>query len=197
MATVYTDLTVQSSRKGIKIDVVWRVDRVQLIGTYEKFQRFYQNKHSNRKLQWLWQHSKGELRATYFTHTKAGYTFQVSAYQMAILLQYNESTQFGFDELQTRTGLLKETLVGPLEILVKAKVLMLGAGEELGGAKSSYSLNVDFKSKKTRINLNMPVKAEQKQETEDTNRTAEEDRKILIQVSLHHLGVRLTSGRLP
>ena len=38
-------------------------------------------------------------------------------------------------------------------------------------------------SKKVRIQLNLPVKSEQKIEVEDTHKTVEEDRKLLMQVS--------------
>ena len=38
---------------------------------------FYQNKHSGRKLNWLFHLSKGELKTNYLKASKTGYTFQV------------------------------------------------------------------------------------------------------------------------
>ena len=49
----------------------------ELLKTYERFQRFYQNKHQGRKLNWLFQLMKGEIKTTYLTSNKTGYTFQV------------------------------------------------------------------------------------------------------------------------
>jgi cullin 1 len=160
----------------------------ELLKLYERFQRFYQNKHSGRVLKWLPQHSKGELRATYFKHSKTGYTFQVSMYQMAILLLFNDAMSLSFQELLTRTALEKETLSGPLGILVKTKVLTAhdnGQPTELvGSPDSTYALNMDFKNKKMRINLNLPVRTEQKKETEETHRAIEEDRSYVIQAMI-------------
>ncbi|KAF9975240.1 hypothetical protein BGZ73_001176 [Actinomortierella ambigua] len=155
-----------------------------LVKTYERFQKFYQDKHSGRKLNWLFQLSKADLRTNYAKASKVGYTFQVSTYQMGILLQYNNALSYTLEELQTQTNLNMDQLAGALGILVKAKVLLLEGGSSVGESGSRYELNTDFKSKKVRVNLNLPLKAEQKVETEETHKTIEEDRKLLMQAAI-------------
>jgi cullin 1 len=54
-----------------------------------------------------------------------------------------------------------------------------GAKPESG---TVYKLNTGFKTKKVKMNLNIGIKSEQKAEAEDTHKTIEEDRKLLMQV---------------
>lgn len=157
-----------------------------IIKTYERFQTFYSNKHGGRKLSWLWHLCKGEIRANYAKMNKVPYTFSVSTYQMAILLMFNDSNTVTYDDMAELTSLAKETLDPSIAIMIKAKVLTAspeGASPQSG---TSYSLNYGFKNKKLKVNLNIAIKSEQKQEVEDTHKTIEEDRKMLMQVSLSH-----------
>ncbi|CEI94595.1 hypothetical protein RMCBS344292_08804 [Rhizopus microsporus] len=155
-----------------------------VVEIYDKFQQFYQTKHVGRKLNWLFQLSKAELKTHYLKSSKVGYTFMVSAYQMGILLQYNNADSYTYEELQKSTALSPEALNPALGILVKAKVLLLRDGENVGEKGSSYALNQDFKSKKVRINLNMQMKMEQKAETDETHKTIEEDRMFVMQAAI-------------
>lgn len=89
---------------------------------------------SGRKLTWLWNISKAEVRTRYLS---TSYIFMVSLYQLAILVQYNAADAFSYAELQTATSLNEVTLRGQLGVLVKNKVLNLvkDDGEE------NYELN--------------------------------------------------------
>jgi cullin 1 len=156
----------------------------ELVPTYERFKGYYGSKHSGRKLTWLFNHSKGEIKAQ-FSKAKITYTFQVSMYQMGILLQFNNATSYSIEELQELTKLEPSILIGHLGILVKAKILLQDPSDaNTGTPKSTYALNQDYKNKKVRMNLNVPLKAEQKTETEETHKTVEEDRKLLIQAAI-------------
>ena len=155
----------------------------------ERFARFYKNKHEGRKLTWLWQLCKGDIKANYMKGAKMPYILTVSAYQMAILLLFNEQDKHTYEDILEITKLNADVVDGALGILVKAKLLTVEGGEGgKPGPGSTLSLNYDFKNKKYRINLNVGMKSETKQEEVETNKTIEEDRKLLLQVchSLFH-----------
>lgn len=104
---------------------------------------------------------------------------------MGILLSYNTADTHTYEELQTITGLNKESLDGALGVLVKSSVLLIEPKGETPGQSPAqkFGLNLDYKSKKYRVNLNQGIKTEQKQESDETHKTIEEDRRMLIQVS--------------
>ncbi|KAL2148572.1 hypothetical protein VTH82DRAFT_2126 [Thermothelomyces myriococcoides] len=122
----------------------------------ERFSRFYKNKHEGRKLTWLWQLCKGEVKANYVKNSKMPYTFQVSCYQMAILLLFNEKDKNTYEEIASATQLNNDALDPSLGILLKAKVLNLEGAAKVGPG-ATFALNYDFKSKKLRVNLNSAI----------------------------------------
>lgn len=148
----------------------------------ERFTRFYKHKHDGRKLTWLWHLCKGEIKAGYCKNSKTPYTFQVSIYQMAILLLFNEKDTYTYEDMLSATQLNSDVLDQALAVILKAKVLLMGAPNEKPGPGKSFRLNYDFKSKKIRVNLNLGGVKEAKQEEAETNKTIEEDRKLVLQV---------------
>lgn len=163
----------------------------EITKAYERFQSFYSQKHNGRKLTWLWQLCKGEVKANYCKNSKVPYTFQVSTYQMAILLLFNENDSNSYDDIAKATQLSTDYLDPALGIFLKAKVLTMSPAEGRPGPGKTFNLNYDFKSKKIRVNLNIGVKSEQKQESDETHKTIEEDRKLLMQSAI----VRIMKAR--
>ncbi|KAL9104037.1 MAG: hypothetical protein Q9163_000976 [Psora crenata] len=162
-----------------------------IVRTYERFQNFYFQKHNGRKLTWLWQLCKGEIKANYIKNAKLPYTFMVSTYQMAILLLFNDSDTVTYEDIQRATALSAEYLDPSLGVFVKAKVLNASPENAKPEPGTTYSPNYNFRSKKVKVNLNINVKSEAKQEIEDTHKTIEEDRKLLMQSAI----VRIMKSR--
>ncbi|KAL3955491.1 hypothetical protein ACCO45_011054 [Purpureocillium lilacinum] len=146
----------------------------------ERFARFYKHKHDGRKLTWLWHLCKG------------GDSHRVSIYQMAILLLFNEKDSYTYEDMLSATQLSNEVLDQALAVILKAKVLLMsgGSGDKPGPGKA-FSLNYDFKNKKIRVNLNLGGVKETKQEEAETNKTIEEDRKLVLQSAI----VRIMKAR--
>ena len=151
--------------------------------TYDRFQRFYYEKHSGRKLTWLWQLCKGEMKTNYVKNAKIPYTFQVSTYQMAILLLFNEQDEVSYEDVQNATGLSSDWIDPSIAVMLKHKVLNSSPENAKPEPGTTFSLNYNFKSKKVKVNLNIGIKSENKQEVEETHKTIEQDRLLLMQVS--------------
>ncbi|GHJ86386.1 hypothetical protein NliqN6_2788 [Naganishia liquefaciens] len=145
----------------------------QLAPIYERFKGFYTTNHSGRKLTWLWQLSNNEIKMTF---TKPNYILMASSYQTAVLLQFNDTHSLSYAELSEATNLADAQLKPVLNLLVKAKLLLVDGDQ--------YDLNTNFKSKKIRININQAIRAEQKQESNDVMKAIDEDRKFVYQATI-------------
>ncbi|XP_062552969.1 cullin-1-like [Armigeres subalbatus] len=145
------------------------------------FTSFYAKQYSGRKLNWMFNMSRGELVTNCF---RARYTLQASTYQIAVLLQFNEQTCWTVQQLRENTDIDQGILVQILQILIKTKLLLTQEDDVELQATTTVELNTGFKSKKLRLNINQPLKTEQKVDREVTEKIIEQDRMIMIQAAV-------------
>ncbi|KAJ2907825.1 ubiquitin ligase (cullin) of SCF, partial [Coemansia aciculifera] len=176
----------------------------------EQYKRYLDDKHSGRKLSWLWNIARAEIKMFFPNATgpaaKNGYIFQLTTYQLVILLLFSAEsgpgTGYGtptgptlsYPQLVTATGLNDEIMQGELEVFCRARVLNSstgGVGSDAVSKTATYSLNVDYKSKHLRVNLANMKKSEQKREIKDTMRAVDDDRMFTIQAAI----VRIMKSR--
>ncbi|KAM6496300.1 Cullin homology [Amanita muscaria] len=82
----------------------------EIATAYDRFPKYYQTKHSGRKL------------VVKLLQERAAH--QLSQLEMAVLLQYNRHDTLSLEEIQAATAISKDILLQVLALLVKAKVLI-------------------------------------------------------------------------
>lgn len=68
--------------------------------------------------------------------------------------------------------------------MIRVKILLCEDSEDDLNEFSVVNLFKEYKNRKLRININVPLKTEVKQEQEQTHAIIEEDRKLLIQAAI-------------
>jgi cullin 1 len=153
----------------------------------DKFTAFYLHTSNGRKLNWLINLSKGEIKTLYSTKpkstTKLAYTFSASTIQIAILLCFNGNDDLTIDMIATNTGIDMKLLEANMDLLVKMKILVV--------KDDLYNVNMKYNYKKLKVKIDMPIKMETKAEADDTKKMVDEDRGFMIDACI----VRIMKSR--
>ncbi|KAK0421218.1 hypothetical protein QR680_015120 [Steinernema hermaphroditum] len=153
----------------------------------DAFKQFYSQQHQGRKLTWLYHMSRGELQSTTLPRK---YTFVTWTPQMAVILKFNDSLTHTFGDLKDDTTLSKEATLSVVASLVKCDLLRLPDGAKFDAHaitdSTELTLNENFVNKKIKVDLTriQMGKMEAKQESDQMEKTVDEDRKMIIQAAI-------------
>eukprot|EP00127_Corallochytrium_limacisporum_P004202 Clim_evm147s157 gene=Clim_evmTU147s157 len=143
------------------------------------FNEFYNKKYNGRKISWLHHLSKGEIRANFAAKR---YDFQVTNYQMGILLMYNDGLSYRKSVIRDTLQLEGSELDRSLTSLLDVKLLVVD--EKGTEADPMYNLNLQFNNKRTKIKITTAQLVETKKENKATHQAVEQDRKLAIQAAI-------------
>ena len=114
------------------------------------------------------------------------YIFQVSLYQMLVLLLFNTNTTITIKQIQTETKISLDVIHDVLCDLSEKKIIVCDEFENLNRQKSPIRLTKDFQSTKMQVKLCAPFNC--------TEETKNNDKKFAIQAVI--IRIMKTKGTL-
>ncbi|XP_013868985.1 cullin-2 [Austrofundulus limnaeus] len=160
----------------------------ELEKSVQMFERFYNQHFSGRKLTWLHFLCTGEVKMNYLSKP---YVAMVTTYQMAVLLAFNNSQTVTYKELQDGTQMNEKELQKTIKSLLDVKMLNHDSQKEEIETESTFSLNMNFTSKRTKFKITTSMQKDTPQEMEQTRSAVDEDRKMYLQAAI----VRIMKAR--
>ncbi|KAM6275433.1 cullin-2 isoform X1 [Aptenodytes patagonicus] len=160
----------------------------ELEKSVQMFELFYSQHFSGRKLTWLHYLCTGEVKMNYLCKP---YVAMVTTYQMAVLLAFNNSETVSYKELQDSTQMNEKELTKTIKSLLDVKMINHDSGKEDIETESTFSLNMNFSSKRTKFKITTSMQKDTPQEMEQTRSAVDEDRKMYLQAAI----VRIMKAR--
>lgn len=168
-----------------------------LVFTEELFTKLYKDKQNGRKLNWIWNRSKIELKANLSKPGKPPFVFTVTLYQYAILLGFQEEDELTTFELLNITGLSQEIFRAHMIPFIKNKLItQTPSGDKyLLESKTVFKICKEYKSKKLRVNFsNVKVTDSQIEEKEANEEIEAHHRELLNAAIVRIMKARKTIG---
>ncbi|CAH3152792.1 unnamed protein product [Porites evermanni] len=170
---------------------------------FDCFKRFYLGCHSGRQLTLQPQLGTAELNATFPPSKKEGgpteirrHIFQVSSYQMCVLMLFNRQERWTYEEISQHTEIPERDLNRALQSLACGKATQRVLTKDPKGKDISptdtFSVNEQFTSKLHRVKIQTVLaKGEMEPERKETRTKVDEDRKHEIEAAI----VRIMKAR--
>ncbi|CAF0772886.1 unnamed protein product [Brachionus calyciflorus] len=165
------------------------------------FEGFYNKSFNGRKLTWMHNLCNADIKLNYL---KKHYSVTMGTFQMSVLLGFNNSITLTIKELQETTQLPEKELIRQVQSLIEAKLLMIQEKNESNETDNNnksqseeinentlVTLNFNYSNKRTKFKINAVVQKETPQETEMTQTSVDEDRKLYLQATI----VRIMKSR--
>uniref|UniRef100_A0A4W2G4J4 Cullin-2 n=1 Tax=Bos indicus x Bos taurus TaxID=30522 RepID=A0A4W2G4J4_BOBOX len=190
---MYTDMSVSADLNNKFNNFIKNQDTVIDLGiSFQiyvlQFELFYSQHFSGRKLTWLHYLCTGEVKMNYLGKP---YVAMVTTYQMAVLLAFNNSETVSYKELQDSTQMNEKELTKTIKSLLDVKMINHDSEKEDIDVESSFSLNMNFSSKRTKFKITTSMQKDTPQEMEQTRSAVDEDRKMYLQAAI----VRIMKAR--
>eukprot|EP01100_Stratorugosa_tubuloviscum_P004615 TRINITY_DN215_c0_g5_i1.p1 TRINITY_DN215_c0_g5~~TRINITY_DN215_c0_g5_i1.p1 ORF type:complete len:775 (-),score=366.16 TRINITY_DN215_c0_g5_i1:24-2348(-) len=158
----------------------------QISQALDSFAAFYSRKFQSRKLNWLHQYSKGDIKWDFSLAVKTGYLLQVTATQCSILSVFSNHPSATVAQLLELTQISDQILISILNTFVKIKLLVTEPTDAKDISRATVILpNKAFKNQRVKINLSgLRVEAEEKKEQVATQKEVDDSRKWQIQAAI-------------
>ena len=169
----------------------------------QKFQKFYLDKHTGRKLTWMSDFGDSDVRATFTTGGKTRrYELNVSTYGMVILMLFNDlppGESLTFDQMYAETNIPKPDLARNLQsmaLVPKWRVLRKEPMSKDVKPTDRFYFNEDFTSQFLKIKINVVAggrgnRVENQDERRQTQKKTDDERGMVIEAAI----VRIMKSR--
>ncbi|KIW80280.1 hypothetical protein Z517_06895 [Fonsecaea pedrosoi CBS 271.37] len=169
----------------------------------QRFERFYLDRHTGRKLTWMPSLGDADMRATFTNGGKTRrYELNVSTYAMIILMLFNDLAPgecYTFEQIMAETNIPKPELVRNLQslsLVSKWKVLRKEPMTKDIKPSDKFYFNEDFTSQFLKIKVSVVAggganRVESSEERRATQKRTEEERGIVIDAAI----VRIMKSR--
>jgi len=191
----YQDQTFHLDVKVLQ-DGCWPFSKVQqnfnlpntLEASLQNYTSFYEEKHTNRRLKWIYNHSHADLRTC---ATQKMYVLKVTTFQLGILNSFNEADQLTLSEIRRETALDNKELLKQIKPCVENDILKIVTGQSINELtdETLFAANDAFMKRGTTVKL---VPSSQKDKGDNlsagdiksVNQSVEEDRKFWVQACI-------------